>query len=177
MEIPNARFMSPASLRINFSASYPFEYTSLTGTPFKWFEATYRYAEIKNQDYGPFSYSGNQSLKDKGFDFKIRLLKESRFLPAIAVGLRDLAGTGLFASEYVVGSKRFGNLDTTIGIGWGQMGRESNISNPLARLSDKFSSRSDGFGEGGSFQYSSWFSGDRASILKKVAQFVVSREK
>ena len=47
MEIPNARFMSPASLRINFSASYPFEYTSLTGTPFKWFEATYRYAEVK----------------------------------------------------------------------------------------------------------------------------------
>ena len=85
--------MEEASLRFNFSSSFPNEFTSLTASPFNWFEATYRYAEIKNQDYGPFSYSGNQSLKDKGFDFKIRLLKESRFLPAIAVGLRDLAGT------------------------------------------------------------------------------------
>ena len=49
----NARFMGPASLRINFSSSHPFEYTSLTATPFEWFEASYRYAEIKNRKYGP----------------------------------------------------------------------------------------------------------------------------
>ena len=48
-EIPNARFMEEASLRFNFSSSYPYEYTSLTASPFPWFEATYRYAEIKNQ--------------------------------------------------------------------------------------------------------------------------------
>ncbi len=165
-EMPTARFQEAGNLKFGFSSFYPYEVTSISGSPFSWMEATFRYNEIKNQLYSPYSfYSGNQTLKDKGFDFKIRLLKESRFLPAIAVGLRDLAGTGLFASEYVVGTKRFGNLDTTIGIGWGQMGRESNISNPLARLSDKFSSRSDGFGEGGSFQYSSWFSGDRAALF------------
>ena len=41
MEMPNARFMDPATLRINFSSSYPIEYTSLSATPFEWFEATY----------------------------------------------------------------------------------------------------------------------------------------
>ena len=74
METPNARFMGEASLRLNFTSSFPNEYTSLTGTPFSWFEATYRYAEVKNKLYGPAAYSGNQSYKDKGFDLKFRLL-------------------------------------------------------------------------------------------------------
>ena len=79
-EIPNARMMPEASLRFNFSSSWPIEYTSLTASPFNWFEATYRYAEIKNAKYGPFAYSGNQSLKDKGFDIKALIKKETYFL-------------------------------------------------------------------------------------------------
>ena len=54
IEIPNARFLPEASLRFNFSSSYPHEYTSLTGVPFNWLEATYRYTEIKNK---PVSYT------------------------------------------------------------------------------------------------------------------------
>ena len=65
LEVPNARMMDEAKLRFNFSSSYPNEYTSLTASPFNWFEATYRYTEIKNRLYGPSSYSGNQTLKDK----------------------------------------------------------------------------------------------------------------
>ena len=101
IEIPNARLSDPAVLRFNFSSSYPFEYTSITGTPFEWLEATYRYSEIKTAKYGPVSYSGNQSLKDKGFDIKVRLLNEGFYYPSIAMGIRDLAGTGLFSSEYI----------------------------------------------------------------------------
>ncbi len=70
LEIPNARFMTPASLRFGISASYPNEFTYLTATPFPRLEATYRYIEIKNRKYGPAIYSGNQSFKDKGFDIK-----------------------------------------------------------------------------------------------------------
>ena len=65
MELPNGKFMEEASLRLNFTTSFPNEYTGLTGTPFSWLEATYRYAEIKNKLYGPAAYSGNQSWKDK----------------------------------------------------------------------------------------------------------------
>ena len=83
-ELPNARFMEPASLRLNFSSSYPYEFTSLTATPFSWLEATYRYVELKDANYGPSSYSGNQTNKDKGFDLKIGLLDESAYLPSIA---------------------------------------------------------------------------------------------
>ena len=66
--MPNARMMPEASLRFFSSSSFPHEFTSLTASPFNWLEATYRYVEIKNQLYGPVAYSGNQSLKDKGFD-------------------------------------------------------------------------------------------------------------
>ena len=104
--VPNARFMGPASLRFGFSSSYPYEYTSLTATPFEWFEATYRYAELKNKKYGQSFYSGNQSLKDKGFDMKLQLLKEKRVVPSIALGLRDIAGTGLFSSGISLRSRR-----------------------------------------------------------------------
>ncbi len=160
--MPNARFMGPASLRINFSSSYPFEYTSLTATPFKWFEATYRYAEIKNEKYGQSFYSGNQSLKDKGFDIKLLLLEEDEALPSIAVGLRDIAGTGLFSSEYLVGTKRTGNFDLTAGFAWGILGSADNISNPLDKFDDAFLERNADQGQGGQFSSKSWFSGKTA---------------
>ena len=160
LEMPNARFMEEGGLRFNFSASYPNEYTALTASPFNWFEATYRYNEIKNQQYGPSSYSGNQTLKDKGFDLKFGLLGESFYAPAIAMGIRDLAGTGLFSSEYIVASKKVSNLDFTVGLGWGLLGTEGGLSNPFVNLSDQFKDRIVEKGQGGSFSYKSWFSGE-----------------
>ena len=162
LELPSARFMPPGSMRFNFSGSYPYEYTSLTATPFSWLEATYRYTEIKNQKYGPFAYSGNQSLKDKGFDIKFQLLEENYIRPSIAVGLRDVAGTGLFSSEYFLASKRFGNFDVTTGIGWGLLGLEGGIENPLQVFHDSFRERTSVGNQGGVFSYKDWFSGDAA---------------
>lgn len=164
LEVPNARMMDEAKLRFNFSSSYPNEYTSLTASPFNWFEATYRYTEIKNRLYGPSSYSGNQTLKDKGFDVKFLIKKESYYIPAFALGLRDIAGTGLFSSEYLVASKRFGQLDLTLGLGWGALGSDDNISNPFELIHDSFSSRDGSFGQGGAFSVKDWFSG-RTSLM------------
>lgn len=162
LEVPNARFMSPGTLRFNFSSSYPFEYTALTATPFPWFEATYRYAEIKNQKYGQSFYSGNQSLKDKGFDLKMLLLEEKGKAPSLAIGLRDIAGTGLFSSEYFVATKKYGSFDLTAGLGWGILGSADNTSNPLRKLDDSFGYRNTEQGEGGNFSYKNWFSGKTA---------------
>jgi len=161
-ETPNARFMGPASLRFGFSSSYPYEYTSLTASPFEWFEATYRYTELKNQKYGQSFYSGNQSLKDKGFDLKVLLLREGYIKPAVAVGLRDIAGTGLFSSEYLVGTKRVGNFDISAGLGWGVLGSADNISNPLSNFHEAFRDRDSSLGQGGAFSFKSWFSGTTA---------------
>jgi len=160
IEMPNARMMKPASLRFTFSSSYPNEYTSLTATPFNWFEATYRYAEIKNQRYGPSRYSGNQSLKDKGFDIKLLLSKENYYFPSLALGFRDLAGTGLFSSEYFVASKRYNNFDFTLGLGWGLLGSDGGVRNPLSLFKDSYKERGKTIGGGGKFSYSTWFTGE-----------------
>ncbi len=162
IELPNARFLPEASLRFNFSSSYPYEYTALTGAPFNWLEATYRYTEIKNRRYGPSRYSGNQSLKDKGFDLKFLLLNETYSFPAVALGLRDIAGTGLFSSEYIVSSKRFKFIDLTIGLGWGVLGTDNNYSNPFKGLDKRFSLRNADLGQGGTFSLKNWFSGKTA---------------
>ena len=159
LEIPNARFLEQASLRFNFSSSFPNEFTTLTGTPFPWLEATYRYVEIKNWKYGYASYSGNQSFKDKSFDLKIRLLSEKYYLPGIALGLRDLAGTGILSSEYMVATKSFGDFDVTAGLGWGLLGSDNSIRNPFNSLHSSFKTRTGEFGQGGDFNYSDWFSG------------------
>ncbi len=164
LEVPTARLSKEATLRWNFSSSFPFEHTSVTATPFSWLEATYRYTEIKNVLYGPAAYSGNQSLKDKGFDVKFKLVNESYYFPAIAIGFRDLAGTGRFSSEYLISTKKINNFDLSFGVGWGLLGKESGISNPLSFLSENFNTRVDKQGSGGTFSYSRWFSGD-ASLL------------
>ena len=93
--MPNARTMKEGSMKIGASFSYPYEYTYITATPFSWMEASYKYTELKNVLYGPATFSGNQSLKDKGFDVKFRLKKESYFMPEVALGWNDIAGTGL----------------------------------------------------------------------------------
>ena len=124
--------------------------------------ATHRYSEIKNKLYGPASYSGNQSFKDKGFDIKLLLSEEKYYLPAISLGLRDVAGTGLFSSEYIVSSKNIGLFDISIGLGWGKLGSDDNISNPFESLDDSFKSRNSVTEQGGEFNYQDWFSGKTA---------------
>ena len=169
IEYPTARFQSAGNLRLGITSRYPYEVTALTATPFSWMEATYRYTEVKNQLYSPYaSFSGNQTLKDKGFDFRFKLLNESTYIPNLAVGLRDLAGTGLFSGEYLVASKRFWALDATLGIGWGSLAGRGKYKNPLIKLKESFRNRSTDYGGGslgGDFSISSFFSGEKIGIF------------
>lgn len=165
LEMPTARLMDEGSFKFGINSSYPYEVTALTATPFSWLEATFRYNEIKNQPYGPVAFSGNQTLKDKSFDFKFLVLQESDYLPNVVLGFRDIGGTGLFSSEYIAASKAFGPLDLTVGMGWGQLGRESNVSNPFISLKDSFRSRNNGYGQGGKVAFRNWFSGEDVGLF------------
>ena len=158
---PTARFMEEGSLALNWSHLDPYIRGSLIAYPFSWFEASYQYTDINNALYSDIKeFSGNQSYKDKSFDVKFKLLNETDILPAVAVGFRDLAGTGVFSSEYIVGSKRFSNVDLSLGIGWGAMSAGS-ISNPLTNISERFESRTnDADTLGGEVNVGYIFSGD-----------------
>ena len=172
IQMPNARLMTEGSMKIGYSSSYPYEYTYISATPFSWLEASYKYSELKNLLYGPSSYSGNQSLKDKGFDIKIKLLNESYYFPQIAIGWNDLAGTGRFAAEYIAATKQIYDLDFTVGLAWGALGQDKNISNPFIDLDEDFRRRDLDTGEGGSFNYKSWFSGEEVSIYSGIEYYL-----
>ena len=88
-------------------------------------------------------------------------IKEEDSLPAIAVGFNDIAGTGLFGSEYIVSSYGVKNLDFHFGIGWGSLNNISgNYKNPLGYIYDDFNFRpSEVVSTGGQFELSKYFSG------------------
>ncbi len=66
-----------------------------------------------------------------GMDAKITLFKEQALRPEIAVGVQSAFGHKRMAGEYLALSKRYHNLDTTIGFGWGRMGTRQSLPNPV----------------------------------------------
>lgn len=157
---PNARFLESGSLAFSWSHNEPYLRGSIIAYPFSWLEASYQYTDINNQLYSFSSaFSGSQSLKDKSFDVKFRLSDERRYFPAISLGLRDLGGTGMFSSEFLVLNKYFRGFDFSVGLGWGNLNGNS-ISNPLEVIDDRFKKRDIDLGEGGKVNYSSFFSGE-----------------
>ena len=172
LEMPNARFMTEGSMKIGFSSSWPNEYTYISATPFAWLEASYKYTEQKNLKYGPSSYSGNQTLKDKGFDLKVRLLDESYYIPEVAIGWNDLAGTGRFSGEYISATKKIKNVDLTVGYGWGALGQNQNVRNPFLSINEEFRYRNKDSSEGGTFNSDTWFSGEEISIFTGIEYYM-----
>lgn len=141
MQTPSARFGPDGEFRLGVSTVHPYNQILFGMQWLPWLETGFRYAEIENRKYGPESFSGDQTYKDRSVDVKLRLREESPLLPALAFGLRDLGGTGIFSSEYLVASKEFGSLDFTLGLAWGRMGARGGIRNPLAVASDRFEDR------------------------------------
>lgn len=158
LQTPTARMEAAGDTRLSISRTTPYTRATVMFQPLDWIEFGFRYVTVSNQDYGIAISS--QSFKDKNFDVKLRLREESRYLPGIAVGARDIGGTGLFSGEYVVASKRTGNFDWSLGLGWGYLGARGNLKNPLSVVSDRFSTRPAGStASGGTLESTSYFRG------------------
>lgn len=138
LQTPTARFAEEGAFRFNATRVSPYSRYSISVTPVPWLEGTLRYSALTNRLYSQYEeYSGDQSYKDKAVDAKLRLYQESRWLPQIALGFVDVGGTGLFSSEYLVASKRFHDLDFSLGIGWGYLGNRADMSNPFGGLREE----------------------------------------
>jgi hypothetical protein len=163
---PSARTFDEGVHGITVYYGDPNQTVTLSASPFEWFEASFFYTNVKDR---PYCYDFTsptclQDFKDKGFNFKVRL-KEQDKLPAIAIGLNDFAGTGLYSSEYIVGSYGINRTDFHFGLGFGLLdGSDLSFKNPLSYISDRFSDRpTNTEGLGGSFQPSRYFAGETAS--------------
>ena len=100
-----------------------------------WLEGSFRYSGLAHFDASYPVYW------DRSFGIKLRLWNEGDILPAVAFGINDVVGTGVYSSEYLVASKSFGDFDTTLGVGWGRLGSANTFRNPFAQLSRSFETR------------------------------------
>ena len=141
---PTARFYDESSYAMTLYAGNPDSRFTLTSYPFDWLEASLFYTSIDDKPYPGSGFT--QDYKDKGFNFKIRL-KEEGVLPAIALGINDIGGTGLYSSEYIVASYGINNIDLNFGLGWGNMSGGLNFKNPLISIHNRFNQRNSQIGE------------------------------
>lgn len=140
-QVPTARMGEEGDVRGSGSFSTPYHRFVFSGTAFPWLEGVFRTTQITNIPYGPNGFGGHQSYRDRGLDLRFRLWQEGPIVPDITMGISDFAGYGLFDEEYLVGTKRFGDFDVTVGMGWGQLASDAQFENPFRFLSSHFNQR------------------------------------
>lgn len=160
INIPSARFYNSPAVAISFYRGHPDRKGTLTVYPYDWLEASLFYSSIKDKNYPGY----NQDYKDKGFNLKFRLKKQDA-LPALAVGLNDIGGTGYYGSEYLVSSYALDDLDIHFGLSWGTMNHHNHLKNPVSLISNKFSERDSLVEEGGKLNLGNFFSGEGVSLF------------
>lgn len=138
LQTPSARFAEQGTFGAGLSSIKPYNQLQLFAAPLPGFEAVFRYTDVIDRPFGPESFSGDQSYKDRSFGFKIGLIEESAHLPAVAIGVQDFGGTGVLGGEYIVASRRWYDWDFSFGLGWGRLGQGGDLRNPLARLARRF---------------------------------------
>lgn len=116
---------------------------------------SFRYTGIADFDH-PASVDG--TYYDRSFDMRYQLVTEGALRPAIAIGLQDFIGTGLFGAEYIVASKTIADkLQVSAGLGWGRLGSFNSLATTGTRPNTVL-------GSGGVPSYDRWFRGDMAAF-------------
>jgi len=164
VNMPSARFFNESVYGVSIYDGTPDQKLTFTSNPYNWLEASVFYTNIQGKPYPGSGFT--QDYKDKGFNVKLRLKEEGK-LPAIAIGINDIAGTGLYGSEYIVGSYGINNFDLHFGLGWGTYnGSKYSFDNPLGYLDNRFKTRANrdpGFEGTGSFTPGRYFSDENVS--------------
>lgn len=123
MAIPNAYTLNGNVFRIGFSMEDPYRDFYLSYGLLPNLEITLEQTEIMGVDGLPgVPLNEYGYYKDKEFDMKYMFLKESKYLPSLALGINDPVGNRLYASQYIAASKEIYPFDFTIGFGNGRYG-------------------------------------------------------
>ena len=158
IDIPTARFEADGEFSVSASQDGRHKQYALTYQMTPWLQGTFRYSGFNRG-----------SFWDRNYEVKAKLLDESPLLPQIAVGVRDLVGTGVFGSEYFVASKKHGNTDFTLGLGWGRLAGNGVLGNPLSSVDSRFDTRSNSSDLGGNLSVGSFFSGKTVGFFGGIS--------
>ncbi len=147
LSLPAARPVQDGTLAFSFDGDDVHRVGTLT------FQATSRLTAAFR--YGSFERARGTTY-DRSFDAQFQLFREHGWMPGFAIGLRDIIGTGILASEYIVATRDIGkSLSLSGGIGWGKLGASAELGSP-------FGERPGFSGLGGEPGYRQWFRGPAA---------------
>ncbi len=132
IEMPSARMAPDGALSIGASYLRNIQHYNFSFQALPWLEADFRYSGLSHYNYQfPVYY-------DRSFALKARLWDETDVFPAVAVGINDLVGTGIYSGEYLVASKSLGDFDASLGMGWGRLGTAGAFQNPISTIVKSF---------------------------------------
>ena len=166
LQMPNARMAPDGSMSGGLTALGDLHrHYSISAQPLPWLEVTARNS----------AYPGYYGLTEPGLDLKLRLRREDERGPALVIGGRDVTGSGLdlpgkgrFAGEYIALSRRWWDLDLTLGMGWGTLGEAGHLRNPLRFLGGRFSRDREPSAWPTTRGPKAWFSGERVALFGGV---------
>lgn len=129
IDMPSAESQQDAEFNTTLSAFSDFTRGTFTFQVTPRLSASFRYSKLDNWALGgPIT---QPEYFDRSFDLQYRLVDEKKFVPAVAVGLRDFMGTGVYSSQYVVATKNVSpKLKLTGGIGWGRLSDSDDFTPP-----------------------------------------------
>ncbi|MEM7211197.1 MAG: YjbH domain-containing protein [Pseudomonadota bacterium] len=166
IDTPTADMQPDANISITAGYFGGYLRNTITAQFLPGIEASFRYSVLNELSPPP----GGTTLFDRSFDVKVRLLEEGRNWPAIAIGLQDFLGTGVFSGEYIAATKGFdledfGSIRATGGIGWGRFADGNGIENPLTNIADGFRNRDVNVGVGGNVTPGQFFRGENMGFF------------
>lgn len=123
VNMPSALMEPDGTFILGYSYDSPYGSTWASVNMLPFLQVTGRFVSITGVpgfDDPDNNFKNYGRYKDKVFNSKIMLMKESGWRPALAVGATDLLGTQLFRGQYVVASKTFGarkQFEASLGYG------------------------------------------------------------
>ncbi len=114
----------PPDAELAFTPMHFAGQTCAAALPFNcqnWLSASLGYARLRNlADADGRVYP---EIFDRSFGLHYRLFDETQNRPAIAIGVNDLVGTGVYAGEYVSRPKRYRRISARHWVGLGAAGK------------------------------------------------------
>ncbi|HWU55227.1 MAG TPA: YjbH domain-containing protein, partial [Rhizomicrobium sp.] len=156
---PTARMAPDGEVSVGASFLRNNQHYNLGFQILPWLESSFRYSGLQHY------LAGYPVYYDRAFGVKARLWNENDLLPAVAVGIDDIVGTGIYSGEYVVASKRFGDIDTSLGMGWGRRAETNLLRNPLAVIFPSFDHRESFLTQAGQTDFKAFFHGHDVGLF------------
>ncbi|MFN3524892.1 MAG: YjbH domain-containing protein [Paracoccus sp. (in: a-proteobacteria)] len=127
--------------------------------------ANLRYSRVD----GINDYRNDGYIWDRSFDLRYQLVEEQGWRPAVAIGLQDFLGTGVYSGEYIVATRQVTPaVRASIGLGWGTLAGRPRVIDAgdlggTANTGDWFS------GSARPFASVAWSVNDRLTVMAEYS--------